>query len=43
MERLDEARIANARMRTVQDFLEHPQLEVRSPDCSEMRQFRETS
>jgi itaconate CoA-transferase len=29
IERLDGAKIANARMRTVQDFLEHPQLEVR--------------
>jgi itaconate CoA-transferase len=27
--RLDEARIANARMRTVQEFLDHPQLEAR--------------
>jgi len=27
--RLDEANIANARMRTVQDFLDHPQLEAR--------------
>jgi itaconate CoA-transferase len=29
IERLDGAKIANARMRTVQDFLEHPQLEAR--------------
>jgi itaconate CoA-transferase len=29
IERLDAAKIANARMRTVQDFLEHPQLEAR--------------
>jgi crotonobetainyl-CoA:carnitine CoA-transferase CaiB-like acyl-CoA transferase len=29
LERLDGAKIANARMRTVQDFLEHPQLEAR--------------
>ena len=29
IERLDGAKIAKARMRTVQDFLEHPQLEVR--------------
>ena len=29
IERLDEAKIANARMRTVQDFLDHPQLEAR--------------
>ena len=27
--RLDEARIANARMRTVQEFVDHPQLEAR--------------
>jgi crotonobetainyl-CoA:carnitine CoA-transferase CaiB-like acyl-CoA transferase len=27
--RLEEARIANARMRTVQEFLDHPQLEAR--------------
>ena len=29
LEPLDGAKIANARMRTVQDFLEHPQLEAR--------------
>ena len=29
IERLDGAKIANARMRTVQDFLDHPQLEAR--------------
>jgi itaconate CoA-transferase len=29
IERLDAAKIANARMRTVQDFLDHPQLEAR--------------
>jgi itaconate CoA-transferase len=29
IERLEEARIANARMRTVRDFLDHPQLEAR--------------
>jgi itaconate CoA-transferase len=29
IERLDDAKIANARMRTVRDFLEHPQLEAR--------------
>ena len=29
LERLDRAKIANARMRTVQDFLEYPQLEAR--------------
>jgi itaconate CoA-transferase len=29
IERLDGAKIANARMRTVKDFLEHPQLEAR--------------
>jgi itaconate CoA-transferase len=29
IERLDEAKIANARMRTVKDFLDHPQLEAR--------------
>jgi crotonobetainyl-CoA:carnitine CoA-transferase CaiB-like acyl-CoA transferase len=29
LERLDGAKIANARMRSVQDFLEHPQLEAR--------------
>jgi itaconate CoA-transferase len=30
IERLEEAKIANARMRTVQDFLDHPQLEARN-------------
>lgn len=29
LERLEEAQIANARMRTVQEFLDHPQLEAR--------------
>ena len=29
LERLDRAKIANARMRSVQDFLKHPQLEAR--------------
>ena len=29
IERLDDAKIANARMRTVSDFLDHPQLEAR--------------
>ena len=29
IERLDDAKIANARMRTVRDFLDHPQLETR--------------
>jgi itaconate CoA-transferase len=29
IERLDDAKIANARMRTVRDFLDHPQLEAR--------------
>jgi itaconate CoA-transferase len=29
LERLDRAKVANARMRTVQDFLQHPQLEAR--------------
>jgi itaconate CoA-transferase len=29
IERLEEAKIANARMRTVRDFLDHPQLEAR--------------
>jgi itaconate CoA-transferase len=29
IERLDGAKIANARMRTVKDFLDHPQLETR--------------
>jgi itaconate CoA-transferase len=29
LERLDRAKVANARMRTVHDFLEHPQLEAR--------------
>lgn len=29
IDRLEKAKIANARMRTVQDFLEHPQLEAR--------------
>jgi itaconate CoA-transferase len=29
IERLDDAKIANARMRTVMDFLDHPQLEAR--------------
>ena len=29
IERLEEAKIANARMRTVKDFLDHPQLEAR--------------
>lgn len=29
IERLEEARIANARMRNVEDFLDHPQLEAR--------------
>jgi itaconate CoA-transferase len=30
IERLDGAKIANARMRTVRDFLDHPQLEARN-------------
>jgi itaconate CoA-transferase len=30
IERLEEAGVANARMRTVRDFLDHPQLEARS-------------
>lgn len=30
IERLEQASIANARLRTVRDFLEHPQLEARN-------------